>query len=368
MNRTVAVRLLAISALAFTIAGCSTNKTKEDPFESGAYKTATANPNARFKDNAPGLFDDVFGDKKTQKKLDEQQKQIAELKQEIQRQAIEKENQGSAPPVRRAAAPAPTPGETRYAVSVYFPPATANSPLSTQFQSVLGAVGANYPLQYIPSEKIADQLAASHCDLSAPAACADKLAIYPGARVIAVVDGLGTGAKGDQLTADVHLVDTLTGTTTKTRHIKLPALDGNVADRAWESLADNILMSALDEAHTAPWVAHAFSRNKNQWYLNAGSGQGLQTGDLLTVHAPGTVVRTGSGLSAGWVPGEVKGTLKVTSVVSPSLAVATVVDGSAPSPGDPLLRASKAPSKGAGASDAKADTQPATAPDGSPRK
>ena len=342
MNRTALIHVAAVSALALIIAGCSTNKAKEDPYESGAYKTATENTNAPFKDDSPGLFDGLLGgDKKTQKKLDEQQKQIAELKNEIQRQSLQKEKGETGARTRQVATPPTAPGETRYAIGLYFPPATADNTLSAQFRAVLSTVSPDYPLHYTPSDKIADQLAASHCDLAHPSACADKLAIYPGVRVIAVVDSLEVTADGSQLQARIHLLDTLTHSTTVSREIRLPALDGKVTDRAWESLADNTLMSALSEARSAPWVAHAFSQDNGRWYLNAGAAQGIQAGDKLVVHAPGKIVRTPSGLAAGWVPGQSKGTLNVESVVSDTLSVATLVDGAPPAPEDPLLLAAQ---------------------------
>ena len=114
---------------------------------------------------------------------------------------------------------------------------------------------------------------------------------------------------------------------------RLSGLIGLLREEALSAVGQAVHRSAI-----TPWFCRSFSQDNQTWYINAGKASGLETGTLLKVIAGGKLVKAPSGVPAGWIPGEVKGTLRVDDHFGRDLAVCSLVNGLGPGEGDLLIK------------------------------
>ncbi|GBC62463.1 hypothetical protein DENIS_3435 [Desulfonema ishimotonii] len=61
-------------------------------------------------------------------------------------------------------------------------------------------------------------------------------------------------------------------------------------------------------------------------------------GDELAVVSGGKLIKSPTGLPAGWIPGPTKGRLKVVQLFGKDFAVGKLIDGQGPKPADLLMK------------------------------
>jgi hypothetical protein len=261
--------------------------------------------------------------KETDAKLEAAEARIARLEREIQEQQLASE-QTSPLPVA-AAAPAPEAPVPKLAVVFG---ATVDHVLASGVAEVTQQRAQLQPLTLAQQDAVQSQLQALGC---AGADCLSKLAQYPGARIVTQFDKIAS-SDPNRLRFALVTTDTLLGKSYPALELAVPAVDGRPTRPALEALADYVLISALRKSQVAPWSTRVFSQEGPTLHLAAGERSGLKVGDVLEARGPGKVVMAPGGVPAGWVPGEVKGELRITGLFGYDFATAEVIRGLAPSP------------------------------------
>ena len=205
----------------------------------------------------------------------------------------------------------------------------AAAPASGQLRTNLAIIGASDPLfremdnnaadygfRLIPRSELRDAVANTPaCDDTTAEACAEALAAYPGARLVVTVNN------GDSVT----IVDAASGA----RWAEAALTSGK--------RGDELLEMASQRSDIAPWAMKAFQADDGRLYLSAGRANGLEAGDELAVHEPGTLVRAPNGQPITWRVGERVGTVRVAELFGSDLASLTPVEGQRLSPQHDLI-------------------------------
>ncbi len=100
---------------------------------------------------------------------------------------------------------------------------------------------------------------------------------------------------------------------------------------------DNIAEFTHKKSEIMPWFCRSFSTEKEDWYISAGKISGLKSGDKLNIISEGKLVKSPTGLPAGWIPGASKGILQVKQTFGKDFAACTLIQGKGPTPEDVLL-------------------------------
>lgn len=171
------------------------------------------------------------------------------------------------------------------------------------------------------------------CGAETALGCPGLLSIFPGARLLVVVDP--ASSQGERTTVETRMLDTDFGITYDTVSTELALASDSASDAAvW---SERTLDTAADRAAIAPWFTHTFALNSdNDMYISAGSESGLAVDDTLVVHGEGAVVRAPGGQIVGWEPGPEVGRVRVLQFVGQDMAVAEQVSGRMPKPKDRL--------------------------------
>ncbi|WP_189571408.1 hypothetical protein [Marinobacter zhanjiangensis] len=203
------------------------------------------------------------------------------------------------------------------------------TPASGQLRTNLAIVGASdylyreldnaaadYGFRLIPRAELRDALVNTPaCDDTTSADCAEALAAYPGSRlVVTVEDG-----------SSVTILDAASGARWGTTEL--------TSGKQGEEL----LELASQRADIAPWAMKAFRADDGRLYLSAGRANGLEAGDELAIHEPGTLVRSPNGQPITWRKGERVGTLRIGELFGSDLASLVPVDGQRPTPEHDLI-------------------------------
>lgn len=177
---------------------------------------------------------------------------------------------------------------------------------------------ADYGFRLIPRSELRDAIANTPaCDDTTAESCAEALAAYPGARLVATV------TSGDTVT----IVDAASGA----RWAEAALTSGK--------RGDELLEMTSQRSDIAPWAMKAFQADDGRLYLSAGRANGLETGDELAVHEPGTLVRAPNGQPITWRVGERVGTVRVAELFGSDLASLAPVEGARLSPQHDLILA-----------------------------
>ena len=320
-------------ALTATLAGCSV--TPEDKQRHDELDPMTdIFGNEKHDPNEQGLFSSVFGSsKEDQKRQQENEQRLAELERKLQEKELASQNTQPAAPVNALAAYQGS--RTKLATVVT---GAIDPTLQRRLQQAIDASSNRHPITTASPQQLADQLAQPACSEPASVECAERLAIYPGVRLVAVIT---PRVEGSQLSGTLTMLDAAYGIAYKPSQFRIPALNGAVTEAALQGLADQIAYTAVDRAGIAPWTTRAFASSDGEWHIAAGGRSGLSVGDRLTIRGPGKLVRSPTGAPAGWAPGSVKGVLEVTSLFGTDFATAKLVEGQPPSPQDPLLKSER---------------------------
>lgn len=177
---------------------------------------------------------------------------------------------------------------------------------------------ADYGFRLIPRSELRDAIANTPaCDDTTAESCAEALAAYPGARLVVTV------TSGDTVT----IVDAASGA----RWAEAALTSGK--------RGDELLEMTSQRSDIAPWAMKAFQADDGRLYLSAGRANGLETGDELAVHEPGTLVRAPNGQPITWRVGERVGTVRVAELFGSDLASLAPVEGARLSPQHDLILA-----------------------------
>ena len=94
---------------------------------------------------------------------------------------------------------------------------------------------------------------------------------------------------------------------------------------------------AIEASNVAPWFCRTFSSEDGLFYINAGEKTGLEKGALLKITSAGQVVKSPAGVPAGWIPGHIKGRLKIEQFFGKDFAACSIVEGEKPTVYDFLV-------------------------------
>ena len=179
----------------------------------------------------------------------------------------------------------------------------------------LDNAAAAYGFRLIPRAELQEAIANTpECSDTTSEACAEALAAYPGARLVVTVDG-------DNAT----VVDAASGA----RWDQASLTSGKPAEELLDMLSQR--------SDIAPWAMKAFRADDGRLYLSAGRANGLEAGDELAIHEPGTLVRAPNGQPITWRKGERVGTVRVGELFGSDLASLVPVEGQRPSPEHDLI-------------------------------
>jgi hypothetical protein len=86
-----------------------------------------------------------------------------------------------------------------------------------------------------------------------------------------------------------------------------------------------------------PWYCKSFSKEDGRYYITAGEKSGLMVGQTLRIMTPGKLVKSPTGLPAGWIPGKEKGRLKVELFFGDDFSACSLVSGREPRAEDLIM-------------------------------
>lgn len=186
---------------------------------------------------------------------------------------------------------------------------------ATRFRE-MGAAAADYGFYLIPRAELAETIDNTPaCTDTTSVDCAQALALYPGARFLITVEG----------NSDITITDAASGAQWPTTE-----LEGHDLNR-------ELLEQVRERRAIAPWAMRAFQGDDGRYYLSAGRANGLETGDELTVHNAGTLVRSPNGQPITWRPGEAVGKARVGDLFGSNLSTLIITEGPQPGPDHQLI-------------------------------
>lgn len=186
-------------------------------------------------------------------------------------------------------------------------------------------------------EKIEEVMSRSACPQRDLQCLSAALSLYPGVRMLVLMETFDLPKnKSGNIKTRIGVVDAGLLFRYPTMEIDLP-LAGKDTDAAITAILHEVFDFAVKKSQIMPWFCRAFSSDKGEWYVSAGSRTGLKNGQELQVISPGKVIQSPIGMPAGWIPGEVKGLLAVKQLFGEDFAVCTLKSGKGPEPEDLLL-------------------------------
>ena len=189
-------------------------------------------------------------------------------------------------------------------------------------------------------EKVEEMTARTPCLKNKDLYClSSALGVYPGIRMLILVESLKIpDSLPGVITARMAAVDT--GVT-----FRYPMMEGTVpvqtpsdVEGALLDVFHKVFVFAENKSGIMPWFSRAFSGEKGEWYLAAGERSGLLENDELRVIEGGKLVKSPTGLPAGWIPGREKGVVRVTRLFGSDFAVCVNVSGEGPGAGDLVMK------------------------------
>ena len=201
----------------------------------------------------------------------------------------------------------------------------------------LPAAAQNLPVISADREKIEEVMSRSACPQRDLQCLSAALSLYPGVRMLILIESFDLPKdKSGNIKTRIGVVDAGLLFRYPTMEINLP-LAGKDPDAAIAAILHEVLDFAVKKSQIMPWFCRAFSSDKGEWYISAGSITGLKTGQELRIISPGKVIQSPIGMPAGWIPGEVKGQVAVKQLFGEDFAVCTLKTGKGPEPEDLLV-------------------------------
>lgn len=193
---------------------------------------------------------------------------------------------------------------------------------------------------YVDDRDIREVLSKTDCLKRRDLACITKIVgIYPGTRMLNLVEMLSLpDSVPGEATARVSIIDTGLAYRYPILEMKMPIKAADDVSSFLNLLASKVVDIAMEKKNLMPWYCHAFSEEEDErWFISAGAISGLKEGDLLNVVRSGKLIKTPTGLPAGWIPGDPKGVVRVERLVADDLAIVSLVSGIPPELEDFLI-------------------------------
>lgn len=165
------------------------------------------------------------------------------------------------------------------------------------------------------------------------------LTVYPGIRMLVLVEKFTLpDVFPGEASAVVSMVDA--GLFYRYRPVKfeMPVKTDADASRFVESIVSATFTRAIESSQTTQWFCRVFSSEEDLIYINAGEKTGLEKEMLLKVSSPGKQIKSPGGTPAGWIPGKLKGVLRVERFFGKDFAACSIVEGEKPTVYDYLIQ------------------------------
>lgn len=234
--------------------------------------------------------------------------------------------------------PEVSPGDLPIKIGLFIPEGTVEGRSGEKFAE---AMARSLPggITIVPPGRLREVIAGSNCSNRGDIDCiCREAALYPGIRMLVVPESL-------------KLPDAFPGTA----EIRFRLFDADLAhgypvgqmaatvrteseiDAFLDQTCKRILTDLQRNARIMPRHGRVFSVKSDRIYINAGKSSQLNIGDTFRLVPGGETVETPSGIPVGWVPGTVKGTIRVESFVGEDVADCILISGEMPAGGDVVL-------------------------------
>lgn len=215
-------------------------------------------------------------------------------------------------------------------------PDAVSPEIAGQIQSLFLEMTENQSIIAADQDKVMEILAASGCLQQKDLRClTERLGVYPGIRMLILVEAFewprafpGTGL------ARLSVVDAGIG-------YRYPPLEiaGQIQNPSnFDGFAKGVLQQALafsmNKSRITPWFCRMFYAEGDNIYISAGQKSGLTVGDVLDVTSPGKLIPSPTGLPAGWIPGKVRGQIRVEGFFGKDFAFCGLIKGEPPTQRD----------------------------------
>ncbi len=164
------------------------------------------------------------------------------------------------------------------------------------------------------------------------------LTVYPGIRMLILIENFtlpdffpGTG------NAVISIVDSGLFYRYQPVRFEMNIQNNDDVQKFIKETIHTSLSKAIEASKVAPWFCRAFSGEGGLFYINAGEKTGLEKGALLKITSAGQVIKSPAGVPAGWIPGHIKGRLKIEQFFGKDFAACSIVEGEKPTVYDFLV-------------------------------
>jgi len=197
------------------------------------------------------------------------------------------------------------------------------------------------PVVIADQDKLREVMTRARCSSRRDLLCLSQaLGVYPGVRMLVLVESADLPDRiPGTVTVRMAVVDTGLLFRYPMMEAAVPVASAAAVDTALAGAIQRALAFAVDKSEVMPWFCRAFAFEDRTWFVTAGGRTGLKPGDQLTVLSPGKVVKSPTGLPAGWLPGETKGLIRVDQLFGADFAACSLVEGAGPGPEDLLVTA-----------------------------
>ncbi len=197
------------------------------------------------------------------------------------------------------------------------------------------------PVVIADQDKVREVMTRTRCSNARDLLCLSQaLGLYPGVRMLVLVESADLPDRiPGTVTVRMAVVDTGLLFRYPMMEAAAPVDSAAAVDTALAGAVQRALAFAVDKSEVMPWFCRAFAFEDQTWFITAGGRTGLKPGDQLRVLSPGRVVKSPTGLPAGWLPGEAKGRIRVDQLFGADFAACSLVEGAGPGPEDLLVTA-----------------------------
>lgn len=211
--------------------------------------------------------------------------------------------------------------------------------VSEMLTAGMTAAVAHFPAILARPDLVAEVMTGATCPERRDLAClSGALAVYPGVRMVILFEAFQMDDRSPgTIRARVSVVDTGILFRYPVMEVSAPLREGDAAATAVAAVCARLVDFAVKKGLLMPWYCRAFSNEAGEWYITAGRESGLAKGDLLRVVPEGRLVKSPTGMPAGWIPGPETGRLRVVQPFGVDFAVCELVDGEGPTPGHFLI-------------------------------
>ncbi|CAN2047290.1 Flagellar assembly protein T C-terminal domain-containing protein [Candidatus Magnetomoraceae bacterium gMMP-13] len=203
----------------------------------------------------------------------------------------------------------------------------------------ISKLSTGYPVFIIDMDEINENISNIDCPDEQDLIClSEAVKVYPGARMTAYIEKFKLPeTMSGVINISISVIDT--GLSFQYPAIEISDSVKNEADV--HAFIAGALKGVFDfivkKNEIMPWHCRSFSSENENWFITAGRISGLKKGDTLKIVQKGHIVKSPSGLPAGWIPGKQKGILEVNLFFGKDFAACSLLEGQGPEPEDLLL-------------------------------